>query len=138
MGDEVKVSTGMKHEGGRTKCVFSGHADLDVAGMSEIDGHPEAWSPPHMLVASIESCFFLTLAAVAEKMRIEIESYSSTAEGKLTSADGKHKEVSEVVIRPTIRLKDEANRAKLPQLFSRAEEYCYVARSVKTKVRIES
>nr|HPQ81139.1 OsmC family protein [bacterium] len=107
MGDEVKIITGMRHDGGKTKCVLSGHADLYAAGLGEIDAHPEAWSAPHMLVAAAESCFYLTLVAVAEKMRVEIESYSSTAEGLLTSADGKHKEISEITIRPSIKLKDE-------------------------------
>ena len=137
MGDEIKIITGMKHDGGRTKCTFPGHADLYAAGLGEIETHPDAWSPPHMLVASTESCFYLTLLALAEKMRIEIESYSSTAEGLLTSTDGKHKEISEVVIRPVIKLKDESAKAKLPNLFKMAEEYCYVARSLKGKIRIE-
>jgi organic hydroperoxide reductase OsmC/OhrA len=138
MSDVIKISTGMKHEGGRTKCTYSGHADLTVAGMHGIEDRPDAWSPVHLLVAAMESCFFLTLSAVAEKMRIGVESYASTAEGQLTSADGKHKEVSEVVIRPTIKLKNEEDRAKLPQLFKIAEENCYVARSLKAKLRIEA
>ena len=137
MGDVIKLATGMKHEGGRTKCTFAGHADLAVAGMGAIEERPDAWSPPHMLVASTESCFFLTLLAVAGKMRVEIESYSSTAEGLLTSADGKRKEISEIVIRPVIKLANEADRAKLPQIFRIAEENCYVARSLKTTLRIE-
>lgn len=137
MSDAIKIQTGMKHEGGRTKCTFSGHADLTVEGMTGIEEHPEAWSPPHLLVAATESCFFLTLLAVAEKMRIGIESYVSTAEGALTSTDGKHKEVSEIVIRPTIAFANEADRAKLPQIYKVAEEHCYVARSLQTKIRIE-
>ena len=138
MSDAIRIQTGMKHEGGRTKCTYSGHADLTVAGMHGIEDHPDAWSPPHLLVAAMESCFFLTLSAIAEKMRIGIESYASTAEGMLTSADGKHKEVSEIVIRPTIKLKDEADRAKLPQLFKISEENCYVVRSLKATIRIEA
>ena len=138
MSDAIRIQTGMKHEGGRTKCTFSGHADLTVAGMTGIEDHPDAWSPPHLLVAATESCFFLFAIAVAEKMRIGIESYSSTAEGLLTSADGKHKEVSEIVIRPTVRLANEADRPRLPQLFKMAEEHCYVARSLSAKIRIEA
>ena len=138
MSDVVRIQTGMKHEGGRTKCTFAGHADLTVAGMTGIEDHPDAWSPPHLLVAATESCFFLFVVAVAEKMRIGIASYASTAEGLLTSADGKHKEVSEIVIRPVVKLMNEADRAKLPQLFKVAEEHCYVARSLSATVRIEA
>lgn len=137
MADAIILKTGMKYENGRASCILSGHVDLHVAGMATIAERPDAWSPVHLLVSAAESCFFLTLQAMAEKMRIGIEGYASSAEGKLENTDDTHKEITEIVIRPTVRLKNEDDRPKLPKLFQMVEEHCYVARSLKTKIKVE-
>ncbi len=137
MGNETIVKTEMKFEDGKTRAIFQGHPDINMAGLMAVDQAADAWSPPHLLVSAVESCLFLTMASVAEKMRIKIIRYSSTAEGILFSPDGTHKEFREIVVRPRIELANESDRSKIPQLVKIAEEHCYVARSLKTPMRIE-
>lgn len=137
MGGEGKISTSLKFEGGKIYSLFDSRPGIETVGLSKISGNLNAWSPPHLLLASIESCFLLTMFSIADKMRIGIKSYSSTVEGDIASEDGKHYEVKNVVIRPRFVLDDEDNRSKLKILAEKAGEYCLVAKSLKERVRIE-
>ncbi len=132
-----KLMTEFRSEGGKIVSLFENHPPIDVTGMSKAKDIPEAWSPPHMLVAAAESCFYLTLSALAEKMRIGIKSYSSTAEGIVTSSDGKHYMINEIILRPTFHLDNEEDRLRLKLLVEKAKDYCLVAQSLKTAVRVE-
>lgn len=134
---EGKFMTELRYEGGKTTSLFESHPPIDVDGMSKVSNIPEAWSPPHMLLAAVESCFLITLLSIAEKMKIGIKSYASTAEGVVTAPDGKHSEVGEITIRPTFHLENDEDRPRLKLLAQKAEEYCLVRNSIRTKVRIE-
>ena len=49
----------------------------------EFQGREENWSPEHLFVAAMNSCYALTLLAIAEFSKIPIVSLSSMARGKL-------------------------------------------------------
>jgi organic hydroperoxide reductase OsmC/OhrA len=136
MPHDTIVRTGFGFDGKVSRSLFEGHPPIEMAGMSAIEGAPRAWSPPHLFIAAVESCIFLTIAAVAAKMRIEIRGYSSSAEGVLSSADGKRKEFSEIVVRPRFEFANPADASRIPDLARIAEEYCYVSRSLKSRIRI--
>ena len=135
MPSDKVLKTSMQFSGSATSCSVEGHTPVCVAGLSAMTD--SSWSPPHMLVAAAETCFFLTLQYVAEKMHLRLLSYSSSAEGVLAAPDGKHTEIAEIIIRPKIEIEGGADMAKLERLTKSAEEYCLVARSLKSKVKIE-
>lgn len=137
MNDTTRVKTETRYADGKVVSSFQGHPDIDLAGMTGISNRPDAWSPPHLLVAAAESCIILTMLHAAERMHIEIKGYSSTAEGTLSSADDKHMEFSEIVVRPSFDFANAADRSRIPQLIKVAEEYCPVGRTLKCPVRIE-
>jgi len=132
-----KCMTELRYEGGKVVSLFESHPPIDVAGLSKVSEIPEAWSPVHLLASAVESCFLVTLLSIAEKMKIGIKSYASTAECVITAPDGKHHEVTEIILRPTFHLEDDADRLRLKLLVQKSEEYCPVKNSLKTKVRIE-
>ena len=47
----------------------------------EFKGREGNWSPEHLFVASMNSCYALTLLAIAEFSKVSIVSLSSTARG---------------------------------------------------------
>lgn len=135
--DEKKIMTELRHEGEKTVSLFESRPPIDIAGLSKMSETSTTWSPPHLFVASVEACFLLTAFSIAEKMRIKIKSYSSTAEGVISSGDGNHHEISEITIRPVFHLEDEKDIPRLKTLAQKAEQYCLVGRSVRTKVNVE-
>lgn len=137
MAEKKILKTTFKFEGDKGISGFPGHPDIAVGSSRMLTENAEIWSPPAMLLAATESCLYLTMLALSEKMRIGIKSYSSEAEGILDKPDGHHTQFTEITIRPRIELEDESKREKLPGLFEKAEEYCYVTRSLNSKIKIE-
>jgi organic hydroperoxide reductase OsmC/OhrA len=117
---------------------LAGHPDIPVGSLSAVAEDVSLWSAPAMLLAAAESCFYLTLQNVAAKMRVGIKSYASETIGTITYADGRHGEFSEITIKPSIALEDDAQNSRIPLILQMAEEYCYVARSLKCPVTIET
>ena len=137
MEANTKVVTETNYSDGKFLTGFAGHSPLNIAGLSGIENLPQTWSPPHLFVAAVETCFLVTLIAVAKKMRIEVLGLSPVSEGNIISSDGRHYEVNEIIIRPKFDLKNEDDKNKLPQLIKMAKEHCLVARSLKTEVKCE-
>ncbi len=131
------IRTKFRPEGDDGLCSLEGHPDLPVGSTDRSIEDGRLWSPTAMLLAATESCFFLTLKNVAKKMRIEIKSFSSEATGTLSFEDGKHGEFTEIKIKPKLELADESNADKIPTLYRIAEDYCYVARSLKAQITVE-
>ena len=79
-----------------TEVQWTGAKDLKLSGGKqpsiaagappEFHGREENWSPEHLFVASLNSCYVLTLIAIAEFSKVALVSLSSTAKGKLEKA----------------------------------------------------
>src|SRR5262249_1533553 len=48
----------------------------------EFNGREENWSPEHLFVAALNSCYALTLLAIAEFSKVSLVSLSSSAKGR--------------------------------------------------------
>jgi organic hydroperoxide reductase OsmC/OhrA len=101
------------------------------------DEKEDAWDPPHLYVSAIESAMMNTLLVVADNLNVGINGYSSETEAKLVSHDGKHREVSEVTIHMKIDLKNEEDRSKLKEIAKMTEDYCLIAKSIRTRINFE-
>ena len=96
-------------------------------------GVPNVWSPEHLFVASINICLMTTFVAVAENSKLEIDSFSSEATGKLEKVDGKFM-ISEVELKPTVKIKLEKDRERAERIIQKAENLCLISNSAKSKI----
>src|ERR1035437_10936531 len=48
-----------------------GVPDLRAAAPSDYDGPGDAWSPEHLLLAALQTCFLLTFRAIARVSKVE-------------------------------------------------------------------
>ena len=110
---------------------------LEVATPPEFNGHEHVWSPEHLFVAAVNSCFMTTFLAIAEMSKLEFTDFSADAVGKLERVDGQGYMVTEVTVRPrlTIRRARDADRAS--RILEKAEKHCLISNSVKSVVRME-
>ena len=84
-----------------------GAGKLPVIGAGappEFKGREENWSPEHLFVASLNTCYTLTLLAIAEFSKIALVSVSSTAKGKLEKVQGGGFQITEIVVKPRVVL----------------------------------
>lgn len=110
---------------------------IEVATPPEFPkGVPNIWSPEHLYVASANVCLMTTFLAIAENSKIEVVSYSCNGTGKLEKVEGRFM-MSEITLKPVIKIKNEADLEKVSKLILKAESACLISNSMKTVVHLE-
>jgi len=126
---------------------WTGEKNLQLAGAHlpaikggappEFKGRDDNWSPEHLFVASLNSCYILTLLAIAEFSKIQLLSVSSSAKGKLEKIAGSGYQVTEIIVKPRIVLASANDLARMPRILEKAKENCFVSNSIKSAIKIE-
>ena len=63
---------------------------IEVATPPQFDGGVEGiWSPEHLFISSVSSCFMTTFVAIAEYSKLKFEDLDVKAVGKIDKVDGK-------------------------------------------------
>lgn len=110
---------------------------LEVATPPQFDGGVEGiWSPEHLFVSSVSSCFMTTFVAIAQYSKLGFEDLKVQATGKLDKVDGKFV-VSEITLKPELIIADEKFSDKAKRIMEKAEEACLITRSIKSKIHFE-
>lgn len=110
---------------------------IEVATPLEFPGGVEGiWSPEHLFVASVSSCFMTTFTAIAEFSKLAFESLEVKAVGIMAKQDGKFA-MTEIILRPTLVITNEKYSDKANRILQKAEAACLITRSVKTSVKME-
>ena len=108
---------------------------LEVAVPPEFKGHEGIWSPEHLLVAAVASCIMNTFLAIAEASKFSFTEYESSARGILEKTDSGYQFTS-IEIEAGLTVSKEEAVSKGIRLLQKAEENCFVSRSVKAKVTL--
>jgi peroxiredoxin-like protein len=114
----------------------SGLPELRTAPPADFDGPGDAWSPEHLLLAAVESCFLFTFHAIARASKLEFASLELSGEGIVDRQDGITR-FSAIVLRPTLRLATGHNRDRAMRILEKSERACLVSASLSTPVRLE-
>ncbi len=122
----------------------SGYAELSTAGVpalrtaapADFDGPGDAWSPEHLLLASVQACFLLTLRAIARLSKLEFTRLELDAGGTVDRKEGVTR-FTEIVLHPRITVPPGSNRERVLQILEKSEKACLVSASLSTPVRLE-
>jgi organic hydroperoxide reductase OsmC/OhrA len=104
----------------------------------EFQGEPGYWTPEHLLVAAVESCMMTTFLAIAEKSRLEVVSYRSSALATLERIDGGGLGFTRVLVRPIVKLHREEDREKARRVLDKAEQNCFVSKAMSVPVQYDA
>lgn len=123
----------------------SGYAQLSTPGIPELrmappveyDGPGDAWSPEHLLLASVEACFLFTLRTIARLSKLEFSDLELSATGTVDRQDGVTRFV-EIVLRPRITVPAGTNRERALRILEKSEKTCLVSASLTTPIRLEA
>ena len=121
------------------------HGQVQSAGLvpiatgapPEFKGRAGDWSPEHLLVASLNSCYMLTFIAIAEFSKIAIVSFSASARGKLEKVEGGTYQITEIVVKPRVVIASANDLPRMPRILEKAKENCFISNSIKSKITIE-
>jgi len=138
MEDKYYYSTDIEWTGAR-------HGDLSaqtlptltVDAPPEFKGREGTWTPEHLFVGAVSSCFMTTFAAIAENSKLDFESFKTSAEGTLEKTDGHGLMITEIVLHPILTVRDAADISRANRILEKAEKHCLIANSAKTQIRLE-
>lgn len=110
---------------------------LEVATPPQFDGGVEGiWSPEHLFVSSVSSCFMTTFVAIAQYSKLSFEDLKVEAIAKLDKVDGKFM-VSEITLNPELIVANDKFVDKAKRIMEKAEEACLITRSIKSEIHFE-
>lgn len=106
---------------------------LPVATPVAFGGKGNEWSPEHLLLGALSSCFMSTYLSFAKKYRFEIVRMECNATGSIEPVDGRLR-FTRISVFPKVYIanSDVAGKAKLA--LEKAEEYCLVSNSISAKI----
>jgi organic hydroperoxide reductase OsmC/OhrA len=130
---EVHVTGGPTGHGSASA---SGLPLLAIAAPLQFGGPGDAWSPEHLLLASVEACFLFTFRAVAEHAKVDFHVLDIEAFGTVDRGGGVTRFV-EIVLQPRIRVPAGTARETVLRVVAKTEKACLVTASLSTPVRIE-
>jgi len=93
------------------------------------------WSPEHLLTASVSSCYMTTFLAIAENSKLEFETFSCEAKGKLEQIEGKYL-MTEIELFPKLKIKNELDNEKAMKILLKTEKACLISNSIQMKVSL--
>ena len=130
--------TEIEWKGKKDLRISSGKLPVIEAGTPpEFKGREGNWSPEHLFLASLNSCYTLTLLAIAEFSNVSLVSLSSTAKGKLEKVQGSSYQITEIVVKPTVVIASADDLTRMPRILEKAKENCFVSNSIKSAIKIE-
>ena len=110
---------------------------LKVDAPPEFKGHAGVWTPEHLFVASVNSCFMTTFLAIAENSKLEFVSFSAGAKGKLEKLADQGFVMTEVTLQPKLVLNNPRDAERASRILGKAEKNCLISNSIKAKTRLE-
>jgi peroxiredoxin-like protein len=110
---------------------------IEIATPPEFPGGvPGFWSPEHLFVSAVVSCFMTSFTAVAEYSKFDFSALDVRASGVLDKVDGKFM-MTTITLHASLKIGDESGREKGLRLMHKAEEICLISRSIKSEVHLE-
>ena len=116
--------------------VAEGLPRIDVSAPPEFHGEDRTWTPEHLFVAAVNSCYMATFASIVEVSKLDILSFACKATGRLEKVDGQGYRVTEVALRPTLVVKNQADFERGARLLEKALKHCFISKSVRSEVTL--
>lgn len=110
---------------------------LEIAAPPEFKGHEGIWTPEHLYVASVNTCFMTTFLAIAELSKLEFASFTCRARGKLERPEGQGFKMTEVTLYPQVVVPFNTDSGRVKRILEKAEKNCLISNSITTVVRLE-
>ena len=110
---------------------------LQIDAPPEFKGHDGVWTPEHLFVASVNSCFMTTFLAIAENSKLEIVSFKAGATGKLEKLSDRGFVMTEITLRPTLVISNPRDFDRANRILEKAEKHCLISNSIRSETKLK-
>ena len=109
---------------------------INFAAPPEFGGEPGVWTPEHLLLAAVSTCYVATLRAVAQASNVPFLSLELAVEGSIEKQEGGFR-FTRIILRPAITIETEEGRERVSRLLEKAERACLISRSLACTTSLE-
>lgn len=102
---------------------------IHVATPPSFGGVGRVWSPEHLFLSSLSSCYMTTFLAFAQKLNLGVVAFDCNSIGDVDIVEGKYK-FTRINMYPRIFIEDEVLREKAEQAEKKTQDYCLIAGSI--------
>jgi peroxiredoxin-like protein len=106
---------------------------IQVATPPEFGGEGNPWTPEHLFLSAISSCFMTTYLAFAKKLGFEISHFDCNAIGQIEIVEGKYK-FTNINLFPKVYIISEELRDKARIAMEKTHKYCLITNSVNADI----
>ncbi len=103
----------------------------------EFNGTDTVWSPEHLLLASVSSCYTTTLRYFVKLLKLNIHDYKMDAEMIITKEGASPFSVSKIILNPHIVFAHTPAPNVIDNLLSKAKRYCIISNSVNAEIEVK-
>jgi organic hydroperoxide reductase OsmC/OhrA len=121
---------------GKKRGILSAHdvtGIVEVATPPEFGGEGQLWTPEHLLLGAVSSCFMTTFLAFAEKLRLPIDRFDCPVIGQVGFIDNRLRFFA-IDLYPKIKIAEEALRQTAVLALEKTHKYCIITNSVSTPI----
>lgn len=93
------------------------------------------WSPEHLFIGAVASCYMTTLLAVAENSGLAFTWFDINAVGTVIKEDGKYR-VSDIILKPALSVLSSPDIRKAVKVAAMTEKNCLISNSISTRVHV--
>jgi peroxiredoxin-like protein len=106
---------------------------IQIATPPEFGGEGEAWTPEHLFLSSISSCYMTTYLSFAKKLGFEISHFDCNTIGQIEIFESKYMFTS-INLFPKVYIKGEELRDKAKIAMEKTNKYCIISNSVNATI----
>lgn len=110
---------------------------IEVATAAEFGGPEGFWSPEHLFVGAVASCFMATFVAIARNSNLDLVALDVPATGLLDRGDDRRFRIREVRLRPHIVVARVEDRGRALRIVEKAHRGCLIAKAIHAEVLVE-
>ena len=109
---------------------------IEFAAPPEFGGEPGLWTPEHLLLGAVATCFVATFRVVADTSAMEFHALEVSVDGILEKQEGGFR-FTKIILRPLLVLHREDDRERAGRLLEKAERVCLISRSLSSAIILE-
>ncbi len=106
---------------------------VNFAAPPEFGGEPGLWTPEHLLLGAVATCYISTFRAIAERSKLDVHGLEVFVEGIIAKDQGGFR-FTEISIRPVITVHRDEDRDRAQRLAEKAEHACLISRSLSARI----
>jgi peroxiredoxin-like protein len=106
---------------------------LRVDAPPEFGGEGGSWTPEHLFLSSIASCYMSTLMVFVKKIKADISGFECEATGQVDVVEGKYR-FTYIHLYPKIFVAKEQEKERAELAMEKAKKYCLISDSINAEI----